>query len=198
MNISKYSQYCFNIILGANMKPVIAFVSLLLLLVFIVGSQGFIRLDIVNPTMHTFRSSTHQNNEMETPKIGHLRMFNHQMHSGKRGDNSDEMFRHFLDYIFQINNDEGTEARIMNKRVHMYEKESSMKRKFRPYSMRFVDRVNTYVPKKQKFDDSLKVNTYEPKEHKFDNSLTNLLMSNPFYGGNRIFEKYFDYVPFWA
>ena len=163
--------------------------------------------------MHDVRPSTDQKNEMETPKVGHLRMFNHKMHSGKRGDNSDEMFRHFLDYIFQINNDEDTEAGRINKRGRERNKdlsnqyESKPKRKFRPYSMRFFgDRVNTYEPREQKIDNSItnlqtsidRVKTYEPREQKIDNSLTNLLTLIDRGRGNRIFDKYFDYVPFWA
>ena len=88
-----------------NMNTVIGVVVLLLLcMVLIVSSQGYIRLARVNPMMLPFIPSTNEKNEIEKHKMGHMEMVNRKMHFDKRDINSDEMFRHFMDYIFQIKN----------------------------------------------------------------------------------------------
>ena len=144
------------------MNSFIAFVGLLLLcIVSIVSSQTYIRLTRVDPMMQAFLPPKNQKREMGKPNIGHLRMVNHKMYSIKRGGNSDEMFRHFLDYIFQIQNDEDSEEWRRDKREMENTKDLSneydfkVKRAFQPYPIRFINKVNTDKPREQRFDNSL-------------------------------------------
>ena len=128
------------------MNSIIVFVAFLsLCMVSVISTQGYIILTRVDPKMQGVLPPTNLKNEMEKSKVGNLRMVNNKMYSGKRGGKSNDMFKHFFDYISQIQNDGVLEEWRINEPGTKINKDLSdqnkftLKGEFQRYPMSFID-----------------------------------------------------------